>query len=318
MLQRTLNACRWVYNQVLETRKEAWEQRQESLSRYETVKMLPGWKAEHPFLKDAYSQVLQEVCTRVDLAFHAFFRRVKAGEEPGYPRFKGKYRYDSFTCPQSGFQLLENGHLRLSKIGEVKIKVHRAPEGACKTLTIRRDRLGNWYACFSCIVEPRPLPPTDKVVGVDLGLTTFAMLSNGQKIARQRWMKRDTKDIARLQRKKEKFPKGSSGRRKVVRALQHAYQRAANRRCDFAHFVRFTTYKAEEAGRSVALVDPRGTTQQCADCGQVVPKDLSVRKHECPYCGLSLDRDHNAAINILSRGLATLGASNSRPESSPF
>lgn len=168
-------------------------------------------------------------------------------------------------------------------------------------------------------------------------------------------MKRDAKDIARLQRKKERFPKGSPERRKVIRALQHAYKRAANRRRDFAHkearklvniyqfiafenldiqdmqqngwkainqgiadvawnqFVQFTTYKAEEAGRSVALVDPRGTTQECSGCGEVVPKDLTVRKHDCPHCGLKLSRDHNAALNILRRGLASLGESPGSP-----
>ena len=356
-MQQSLDACRWTYNKVLETRKEAWEKHQESVSRYDTVKMLPGWKKEHSFLNNAHSQVLQEVCIRVDLAFCAFFRRVQNGEKPGYPRFRGYHRYDSFTYPQSGFELLDNGRLRLSKIGDIKIRLHRPLEGECKTLTIRRDSLGNWYACFSCIVERKPLPLTDIVAGIDLGLTTFAVLSNGDEIKRQRWMKRDAKDIARLQRKKERFPKGSPERRKVIRALQHAYQRAANRRRDFAHkearklvnkyqfvafenldiqdmqqngwksvnqgiadvawnqFVQFTIYKAEEAGRSVALVDPRGTTQECSGCGEVVSKDLTVRKHDCPHCGLKLGRDHNAALNILRRGLASLGQS---PGSSPF
>lgn len=350
-LQFQLSACRFVYNKALETRKEAWEQRQESISRYDTVKMLPGWKAEHEWLKGGHAEAMQETMTRLDLAFRAFFRRVKAGETPGYPRFKSFDRYDSFTYPRErgNWRFLDNGRLRLSKIGGVKIKLHRPLEGECKTLTIRRDSVGNWYACFSCIVEPKSLPPTDKVVGVDLGLTTFATLSDGGEIARQRWMKRDAKDIARLQRKKEGLPKGSPERRKAVRALQHAYQRSTNRRKDFAHqesrklvneyqfiafedldiqnmqqgswktirrgiadvawrqFVQFTTYKAEEAGRGVALVDPRGTTQMCSGCGEIVPKDLSVRKHECPHCGLSLNRDHNAALNILARGLSSVG-----------
>lgn len=356
-MQKSLDACRWVYNKALEVRKEAWEQRQESISRYDTVKMIPGWKADNEWVSVAYSQCLQETCKRVDLAFRAFFSRVKAGEKPGYPRFRGRGRYESFTYPQSGFKLVDDGRLRLSKIGDVRIKLHRPLEGECKTLTIRHDSLGNWYACFSCIVEPDPLPPTDKVIGVDLGLTTFAVLSNGGEIKRQRWMKRDAKDIARLQRKKERFEKGTPERHNVIRALQHAYKRAANRRRDFAHkqsrklvdeyqfiafenldiqdmqqngwktinrgiadvawnqFVQFTTYKAEYAGRSVALVDPRGTTQDCSGCEKVVPKDLSVRKHECPHCGLTLSRDHNAALNILSRGLSAVGES---PGSSPI
>jgi putative transposase len=354
-LEQTLEVCRWLYNKTLETRKNAWEQEKKTVNRYETINLIPQWKTERPALTGVHSQVLQEVCTRVDLAFKAFFRRVKAGEEPGYPRFKGYGRYDSFTYPQSGFSLLANGRLRLSKIGDVKIKLHRPFTGKCKTLTIRRDAVGNWYACFSCEVDTLPLPPTDKVVGVDLGLTTFAALSNGEQIARQRWMKRDEKDITRLQRKKEKFAKGSPERRKVIHALCHAYERAANRRRNFAHqesrklvnkyqfiafedldiqdmqvngnktisrgiadvawgqFVQFAAYKAECASRGMVRVNPKGTTQMCSGCGVLVPKDLSVRVHECPDCGLTVCRDVNAAMNILARGLASINAAPDGP-----
>jgi putative transposase len=347
LLGKTLDACRWVYNETLATRKNAWEQEKQSLSLYDTNKLLPGWKADKPELAQAHSQVLQNAQERVDLAFKAFFRRVKAGEkEPGFPRFKSVRRYDSFTFKQSGFHLLDNG-LFLSKIGVVKIVQHRAVEGEIKTLTIRRDSVGNWFACFSCEVVECPLPPIDQVVGIDLGLTTFAVFSDGNEIQRQRWMKQDAQDIARLQRMKEKFEKGSPQRKKVVHALQHAYQRQTNRRKNFAHqesrklvnsyqfiafedlnvagmqakgnkvinrgiadvawhqFVQFTTYKAVEAGRGVVRVDPKNTTQMCSGCGEIVPKDLSVRKHDCPHCGLKLGRDQNAALNILARGLAS-------------
>jgi putative transposase len=361
-LQAQLDACRWVYNKTLEVRRDAWEQERKLLGRYNTSTLLTGWKQEHEWLREGHAQAMQDAQKRVDLAFRAFFQRVKRGNEPGYPRFRGKHRYDSFTYPQEkgNWRFLPDGHLRLSKIGDVRVKLHRPLAGECKTLTIRRDSVGNWYACFSCIIEPKPLPPTDRVVGVDLGLTTFAVLSNGEKIRRERWMKRDAKDIARLQRKMERFEKGTPERRKAIRALQKAYRRAASRRNNFAHqesrklvnqyqliafedldvqemrqngnkiinqgiadvawrqFVQFTTYKAEEAGRGVALVDPRGTTQQCSGCGQIVPKELSVRQHACPHCGLSLSRDHNAALNILARGLASLGARDSRPRSSPI
>ncbi|MEZ4728005.1 MAG: transposase [Caldilineaceae bacterium] len=202
------------------------------------------------------------------------------------------------------------------------------------------------------------MPTNHNVVGIDLRLTTFAYFSNGDKIERQRWMQQDTKDIARLQRKKERFAKGSVERRKVVHALCHAYERAAHRRNNFAHqesrklvnehqfiafekldiqkmqvnghqtmaqsarkainrgiadvawgqFVQFTTYKAENAGRGVALVNPRGTTQTCSACGVIVPKDLSMRVHGCPTCGLTINRDQNAALNILARGLTSINA----------
>lgn len=345
-MNNTLEQCRWVYNKALETRKNAWEQEKKSVSKYDTIKMLPLWKAERPELTIVHSQPLQEVCQRVDLAFRAFFRRVKAGEEPGYPRFKGFGRYDSFTYTQSGFRLGDK--LYLSKIGDIKIKLHRPIEGQVKTLTIRRDRLGNWYACFSCLVEPKELPPTDKVVGIDLGLTTFGQLSSGEKIKRERWMKKDQKDLKRIQRQVSALPKGSTEQRKAVCALNHVHQRIANRRKNFAHqesrklvneyqiivfeeldivgmqsdgnktinkgvadvawghFVQSTVAKAEEAGRTVVLVDPKNTTQLCSGCNEIVEKDLHIRVHDCPHCGLKLSRDLNAAINILARGLASL------------
>lgn len=359
-LLHALDACRWVYNMTLEVRRDAWETNHETLTRFETIKLIPGWKDEQQFLNDAHSQNLQEVCKRVDLAFQAFFRRVKAGETPGYPRFKGRNWYDSFTFPQYGNGVKLDGEwLFLSKIGHVRVKLHRPMEGVIKIVTIRRDTVGNWYACFSCEVEADPLPISSERVGVDLGLKTFARLSTDEAIQRQRWMKRDAHDIARLQRKKEKFAKGSLERRKVLRALNHAYRRATNRRDNFAHqesrklvnrfgliafekldiqdmqsngnkvinrgiadvawrrFVQYSAYKAESAGRVVVQVNPSGTTQMCSGCGEMVPKDLSVRVHDCPHCGLKIDRDLNAALNILARGLASIGADTSVTRRSP-
>ncbi len=361
-LEKVLELCRWVYNDTLAIRKDAYEKAGKGLSLYETNKLLTVWKVDKPWLRQVHSQVLQNVQERVDLAFQAFFRRVKAGEkEAGYPRFKGKGVYDSFTFKQSGYKL--NGaqrapHLFVSKVGDIAIRLHRPHPGGsradAKTLTIQRDAVGNWYACFSCETDPTPLAPTHKVVGIDLGLTTFATRSDGTKIDRQRWMKQDAKDIARLQCKKEAFAKGSTERRKVIRALCHAYERAANRRKNFAHqesrklvneyqfiafeklniqemqvtgnkvisrniadvawgqFVQFTTYKAANAGRGLALVNPRGTTQMCTGCHEIVPKDLSVRLHDCPHCRLKVHPGahwaHNAALNILARGLASINA----------
>ncbi len=355
-LEQTLELCRWVYNETLAARQHAYQQRRESLNYYDTAKLLPQWKVAKPELKQVHSQVLQNVQRRVELAFQAFFRRVKQGEkEAGYPRFKGFGRYDSLTFPQYGSAVrLHDRMLSISKIGDVKVILHRPLEGEIKTVTIQRNP-GKWYACFSVEVEPHPLPASSERVGIDLGLKTFATLSNGEHIKRQRWMKRDARDIARLQRKKEKLPKGSPKRQKTVLALRHAYTRATHRRTNFAHqescqmvnrygllvfedldiqqmqangqkvinrniadvawgqFVQYITYKAEEAGRVVIRINPRGTTQSCSGCGKHVPKDLSVRVHDCPQCGLKLDRDLNAAFNILTRGIASIGASNRDP-----
>jgi len=132
LLNNTLELCRWVYNETLAVRKNVWEQEQKTISLYDTNKLLTSWKKDRPELSQVYSQVLQNAQERVDLAFKAFFRRVKAGEKPGYPRFRGYGRYDSFTFKQYGFALANNG-LQLSKIGGIKIVQHRPIEGKIKT-----------------------------------------------------------------------------------------------------------------------------------------------------------------------------------------
>jgi putative transposase len=217
-------------------------------------------------------------------------------------------------------------------------------------LTIRRDAVGNWYACFSCLVEPKPLPPTGRVAGVDVGLSRFATLSNGEQIGNPRFFRKDEKALATVQRRLSKETRGTIQYRKRKRAIQHVHQRITNRRKNFAHqesrklihayqliafekldipdlqegnhrgmnksiadvawtqFVQFTTHKAAWAGRRVILVDPRNTTKACSGCGEIVPKTLSQRVYQCPKCGLVLDRDHNAALNILARGLASMGS----------
>lgn len=345
-LNQTLELCRWVYNESLATRKNAWEQEQKSISRYDTFKMIPKWKEQKPELNQVYTQVLRDACTRVDLGFKAFFRRVKAGEKPGYPRFRGYGRYDSFTYTQDGFKLSGNV-LKLSRIGNVKIIVSRPLQGTVKTLNIRRDSIGNWYANFSCEVETEPLTKSEKAIGIDVGIKSFATLSDGTKVANPRFLKKDEKELAKAQRKLSKAEKGSPERAKRRKAVAHIYQRIANRRKDFAHklsrnlvneygiialeklnnkkmlqnhylaksiadaawnqLVQYIQYKAACADRECVLVDPCNTSKRCSRCGTLVEKSLSVRVHKCPVCNLEIDRDENAAINILALGLQCLG-----------
>ncbi|NLL35823.1 MAG: transposase, partial [Clostridiales bacterium] len=208
LLERTLEICRWVYNDTLALRKNAWEQDQRSVSLYETNKILTEWKRERPELKQVHSQVLQNAQMRIDLAFKAFFRRLKSGEKPGYPRFKGKGRYDSFAYPQSGFVLNED-RLHLAKIGDLRVFLHRPVEGTIKTLTIRRSATGKWYACFSVEYEPNPAPQKETTVGVDVGLESFATFSNGEKIENPRFFRTDEKALAKAQRKLSKAEKGT-------------------------------------------------------------------------------------------------------------
>src|SRR5215471_11807758 len=124
LLDQQLEECRWLYNDLLAERRDAWEQRQESLRYYDQARSLPALKAERPALAGVHSQVLQNVAVRLDLAFNAFFRRVKAGETPGYPRFRGRGRYDSLTFPQVpvGCRLDAEEHcVRIANVGQVKL-----------------------------------------------------------------------------------------------------------------------------------------------------------------------------------------------------
>jgi putative transposase len=343
---QTLELCRWVYNETLATRKKSWEQEGKTLSLYDTNKMLTLWKRNHPELMGVYAQVLQNVQERVDLALKAFFRRVKVGEKPGYPRFRGHGWYDSFTFKQDGFKLLDKG-LLLSKIGIVKIVRHRPIEGLIKTLTIQRDAIGNWYACFACEVKPKHLPFNEFAIGIDMGLARFAKLSNGDEIANPRFFRVAEKELAKAQCKLSKAARGTPEQAKRRKVVQHIYHRITNRRKNFAHqrsrelvnsfgflafenlhiknmlqnhrlaksiadaawkqLIQYTTYKAENAGRVVVLVDPRNSSKICSCCGTIVEKSLSIRVHECPICGLIIDRDQNAAINILGLGLQSVG-----------
>ena len=294
--------------------------------------------------------ILQNVTERVELAFQAFFRRVKAkAQEVGYPRFKSFGRYDSMTFPQYGNGVrLEGDRLILSKVGAVHLVLHRPIEGIPKTVTLTRSRTSKWFACFSCETDAHPLPPTNSVVGVDVGLATFATLSNETKIENPRFYRRDEADLKRVQRKKDaaKNAQDWDENTKQKGILARIHERIANRRADFAHkqsralvnthqvivfedlapqemgknrgmrksimdvawtqFIQMTIGKAAEAGRTIILVNPRNTSKMCSRCGELVEKKLSERTHMCPHCGLVLDRDVNAAINIVHRGLQTL------------
>jgi len=335
-----------LYNNSLAERREVYKTTKRTVTYTEQANQVKTTKETNPHLRAIHSQVLQDVLRRLDKAFKNFFRRIKMGKEAGYPRFKGKNRYNSFTYPQSGFSLKKK-RLTLSKIGKVNIKLHRyiPPEGNIKTCTIKRD-VDHWYACFS--VELAKVKPSAihllreaKQIGVDIGLRSLLALSSGGIVENPRWFKRTEKKLAKKQRNLSRKKKGSNNRERQRIRVAQLHRKVRNQRKDFHHkisrelvktynlivfenlqitnmvknphlaksivdagwgqLIRFTQYKAEEAGTRVKCVDPKGTTQVCSGCGSVVSKTLAIRVHECPFCELTLDRDVNAAINILKR-----------------
>lgn len=347
-----LETCRRLYNHSLYERKVVYEYAKASLNYYDQANTLKAAKQEDAYLKQVQSQVLQDVLKRLDKAFKNFFRRVKAGETPGYPRFKSQDRYDSFSFPQSGYKI-DDGKLKLSKIGGViKMKYHREipEEATIKTCAIKREAGNQWYVCFVVNLPDVPVAQVEEikeVVGADLGLSAIATLSNGEKIPNPQWLRTSARKLAKEQRKLSKKKKGSANRRKQRMQVAKVHQQISNQRRDHHHklsralvdrydliafedlktrnmvrnkhlaksisdvgwdqLVGYTTYKAEEAGKMVVEVDPRGTSQLCSCCGTEVKKTLAVRTHKCPVCGLVMDRDENAALNILRRGLAKVG-----------
>jgi putative transposase len=242
ILQQTLEECRWLYNQTLAYRKNAWETEQRHTSWYDTTAKIPILKAERPSLKLVHSQVLQEVTKRVDLAFKAFFSRVKNGQKPGYPRFKGYGRYDSFTYTQSGFTLDSKAkRLSLSKMGDIYIELHRPLKGTILNLTIIRSSTDKWYACFSVECQANLLPPNPNQVGLDAGLATFATLSDGVQIENPRFFRKAEKALAKAQRKLSQTAKPAKGEKaspervRARKVVARTHERTKFKRQNFTH-----------------------------------------------------------------------------------
>jgi len=322
-LERVLGLCCRLYNVALEHRKTAYERCHVSISRYGQEAELKEIRSEFPEYADIHSHVLQDVLARLDKTFQAFFRRLKAGEKPGYPRFRASTRYTSFCYKEFGNGArLDNGFLVLSKIGRVAVRWSRPLDGTPKTATISREADG-YYVCFSCVDVPvQPLAPTGQETGIDVGLKSFATLSNGESIWNPRWYRKAERRLKTAQRCVSRRKKGSHGRRKAVTLLAKAHLKVQRQRRDFHHkealklvrahdtiyledlqvanmvrnhslaksisdasWARFRAVleaKAAYAGRRVVAVPPAYTSQDCSGCGRRVLKSLSVRTHICP------------------------------------
>jgi len=341
MLDVTLETCRHLYNTALADRKNCYELEGISRSYEDQAATLTLEKKEGKW-QGVFSQVLQDVLRRLDKSFKAFFRRVKAGEKPGYPRFKGEGWYKSFTYPQVGFKI-EGSKLVLSKIGSIRIFKHREVEGKIKTCTIKKDNLGQWYAILVTEIEDVPEIEPKTAIGVDVGLKSLVTLSTGEAIQYPKYYVQAEQKLAVAQRNLSRKKKGSANRRKAKTRVAKIHQRVQNLRDEFLHqvsrklvdsadivvfenlnisgmlknhhlakhiqdhawgkLIQLTKGKAAKAGKVVELVDARYTSQKCSQCGIMVPKTLADRIHRCPNCGLEMDRDLNASLNIRTLGL---------------
>lgn len=336
-LDSQLRAACDLYNAALQERRDAWKIARKSISYYAQSKQLPEIRAEG-LTTLVNSTCGKQILRRVDQAFTAFFSRCRRGQTPGFPRFKPCRNYDSLAFVSGDGCRLLGSKLRVQGAGLVKVKLHRPIGGEIKTVTIRRE-IGRWYVCFSVEREPVPLPVATAEIGIDVGLTSFAALSNGIMIANPRHVRNAARYLRRCQRRVARRTRGSQRRRKAVALLAKRHRATMNQRADFhhqisraivnrhgviaiealnikglsrgrlaksvhdagwRHFFNKLSYKAASAGRVLIEVDPRGTSQTCP-CGERVAKDLADRWHTCPACGASDDRDVVSAQVVLQR-----------------
>jgi putative transposase len=341
ILEDQLNTCRLVWNTLLnhcyDERKAGRGTPASNTLNY----LLPVMKTRNPELEKIHSQVLQNVTNRIRRGFEGYWARRRAGLKANTPHFVGRGDYKSITYPQSGFSL-RNGLLRLSKIGALKIIQHRPVEGEVKTLTVKREPSGKWYAIFACEVKNTSIEGRLPAVGVDFGLNSIVALSDGITVEAPQFYRKSEQRLAKLQRIHSKRKLKSRNREKARIVVAKLSEKVSNQRRDFLNkiarmivnkyervyiedletanlkrnkhlsksisdagwrILRHTlTYMAQRSEGMTVCVAPQYTSQLCSGCGELVPKTLDERVHICS-CGLVLDRDVNASRVILRRGI---------------
>jgi putative transposase len=325
----------------LEERRDAWRKQRVSISLYDQQKELTELRATDSEWNALPVWVARSALARVDRAFKAFFRRVKAHQTPGFPRFRPRERYDTFDLG-SNPPRCEGDRVLLPKLGLVKFNKYRELRGEVQHVSISRTARG-WAISFICNVGEAPTKPVStKPIGIDVGLEAFATLSTGERIENPRFFRASSGVLARRQQSLAKKQRGSMSRKVAKALVVRAHEHIQNQRLDFARklavalfsrfdlvihedlaisrmvrgnlaksihdvgwgiFLRCLALRAENAGRHVIAVDPKFTSQACAACGTVAKKTLDERQHVCSSCGFSAHRDHNAALIILGRGL---------------
>jgi putative transposase len=337
-----------LYNSCVEQRTKSWKQDAKSVSYYDQQKALAEFRQSSKQVADYPSAVQRDPLRRVDKAFQAFFRRVKSGDKPGYPRFKPSSQYESFDVDSANFAL-DGDAVRIPKLGIFRFKTKCRIKGIPKVLHVSR-RGKHWIANLVCYIGEAPAKvEVSSSIGIDLGLTALATLSDGEEIANPRWTRQEEQRLAKANQSLSRRVRGSKNRVKSRERLRRVHQRIAGLRASYltdvakslvqkydliAHeklsiknmvrsnlaksihdaswnkLIQRLNCEAENAGKTVVAVNPRGTTINCSACGEKVPKKLSQRVHDCSSCGLVLGRDHNAALNILRLGESLVKAGN--------
>ena len=352
LIERTFGCCRYVYNYYLVMRQEVYQTSRTTLNYYGCCQNLTLLKQqeEMSWLREVDATALQASIQDLDRAFQNLFRRTKQRERPGYPKFKSKHchkqSYKS-KCVGATIKVLD-GAVQLPKLGKVRCHISRVVEGRILSATISRSASGKYYVSLCCrLARDMPkLPSTGAFVGLDMGIKSFAVSSDGVEYANPKYLQQSEKKLARLQRQLSRKTKDSSNWNKARIKIAKLHEHIANQRLDMQHklstqilrqndiiciedlapnnlvqnhklakfisdaawgeFRRQFNYKAKWYGRTLITVDRfYASSQICSHCGEhwSGAKDLKVRQWVCPNCGTTLDRDTNAAINILNKGL---------------
>jgi putative transposase len=341
-LEHSINTCRKLYNHFVAESRLAYREGYK-LGRDELQRIIPE------LLGDKKGVIYSKVAYMVLWQFYnnLYVLSTKKGKK-GRLRFKSQQHYRSINYNQHGFRIINSVTLKLSKIGKVKIKIHRKIAGKIKEIIITK-RIDSWYACI--IAEREPSGSCSifrkKIIGIDLGLDHFVYDSDGNYTKTPQFLRKSEKKLKQAQRKLSKKIIHSNNRIKQTLRLGRIHAKIKNQRNDFLHkishfyvthydtifvedlqiqnmiqnkhlaksiadaswngFLQKTEYKAARAGNLFAKNAPHGTSQECSRCGRLVVKTLADRIHSC-VCGLEIDRDHNAALNILKMGMQSLPA----------
>jgi putative transposase len=342
VLEAIVETQRQLYNAALEERIDAYRKAGITRSYFDQCNALTEWRRSDPEGRALPLSLQRATLKRLDEAYKGFFRRMKIGGKPGFPRFRGKGWFDSFGFREFSGISYKHSRIRFRGMpGALRIHVHRPMphEPNIRTCVLRRTS-GGWTVSFVIEVEMARIRTSRRGVGLDLGIARFAALSDGGFIPSLNAARRAQARMRRAQRALSRKKRSSRGRLKMRRVVARAHAAIVRQRRDYLHqasarlmrdydvivveslnvkslargmlakaihdaswatFISMLRYKAERAGARLVEVDPRNTTQDCSGCGMKVPKGLGDRQHKCPRCGLSIDRDLNAARNILNR-----------------
>ena len=341
-LEHILESQRQLYNAALEERIGAYGKAGLTRTYFDQCKALTEWRQSDPEASALPVNLPRATLKRLDDAYRAFFRRVAKGGKPGFPRFRGKGWFGSFGFREFAGIMLKAGHLRFKGLpGSLRIHMHREfpTEVSPRACTFKCDTKG-WTVSLSLEIEAQASRTVQRLVGMDLGISTFAALSDGGFIPSIRAARKAEHRLRAARRSLSRKQRGSGGRREARTALARCHAAVTRQRAEHLHqasarlvrdydaivveslnvnglagsvlakdvhdaswakFISMLRYKAERAGARVIEVDPHNTSQDCSGCGMRVPKSLADRHHDCPHCGLSINRDLNAARNILNR-----------------